>query len=823
MCGRLARRFVLGVLFVCGSVSHARAGRYSWTTAGPEPGEVFQIVVDPANSDSLFTVGGFWGGYVFRTNDRGSRWDYVEGSPGVGYLVPDPSRSGVLYASAGPSGVWITVNGGRSWRAVSVGGYAVGTVAVAPSSPANLYALTQTAPVHAYRSTDSGATWTFAGDLPAIGRLTVDPSNPMVLYAAAYPALLKSTDGGATWNPSNTGLPSSANLVRIDPTSPSRVYAATADSGVYVSTDAGASWDPSNTGLEWQDVRDLAIDPLNPARLFAASAGSNSPPALGGIFLSTDSGANWTPVDLVIPGLVFGTAVTIDPRDSNLVYAGVGASTLRGNVIKSADGGATWVLANEGLSGYLAYGAAPRTDVPAGAVGISGNHVYGTPDNGHIWNLLASTQFFLTSVIADPSDPATFYAGYGTGVYKSTDGAVNWSDASVGLTPSGKYKLAIGRSDPRTLLLSADDGVFRTTDGGGTWASVLGRPGRAVAVDPADPLILYATQGYEFGQPGFLRSEDGGATWNPPSGAPTVEAGAWDVQIDPLRPNYVYAVLGNRVSRSIDRGFTFVPADNGIVLPSMIQIFHLAIDPSNTTTLYASGGDSGYVVRSTDSAASWSPIPFVPALGLTDLSVSSTGRTLYVATIGGIFQFERSFADVPDAAPIWPFVDAAAMNGLTAGCGDGMFCPGRTLTRAQAAVFLVKAEKGASFVPPAATGAVFADVSASSFAAAWIEELANEGVTAGCGSGLFCPSEEISRAQMAVLLLRAKHGTTFVPPPATGSVFGDVPSNAFAAAWIEELFHEGLAGGCGGGDFCPAATTTRGQAVTLLVGAFGLK
>jgi hypothetical protein len=71
------------------------------------------------------------------------------------------------------------------------------------------------------------------------------------------------------------------------------------------------------------------------------------------------------------------------------------------------------------------------------------------------------------------------------------------------------------------------------------------------------------------------------------------------------------------------------------------------------------------------------------------------------------------------------------------------------------AVFLVKAMYGIDYVPPAATGTVFTDVPADSFAAAWIEQLATEGITNGCGTGKFCPNQYITRAEMAVFLVTA--------------------------------------------------------------------
>ena len=114
---------------------------------------------------------------------------------------------------------------------------------------------------------------------------------------------------------------------------------------------------------------------------------------------------------------------------------------------------------------------------------------------------------------------------------------------------------------------------------------------------------------------------------------------------------------------------------------------------------------------------------------------------------------------------------------------------------------------------------------AGSFAADWIEELAAQGITGGCQASppLYCPSNVVTRAQMAVFLLKAEHGKRFVPPTCAG-VFPDVPCpDGFAVDWIERLAAEGVTAGCGGGDYCPDNPNTRGQMAPFLVKTFGLR
>ena len=136
------------------------------------------------------------------------------------------------------------------------------------------------------------------------------------------------------------------------------------------------------------------------------------------------------------------------------------------------------------------------------------------------------------------------------------------------------------------------------------------------------------------------------------------------------------------------------------------------------------------------------------------------------------------------------------------------------------AVFLLKAKHGPNYVPPSCAG-VFPDVACPSPFADWIEQLAAENITAGCAGGNFCPANLVTRAQMAVFLLKTEHGSSYAPPACTG-IFGDVACPSPFANWIERLAAEGVTGGCGGGNYCPANPNTRGQMAVFLAKTFGL-
>jgi hypothetical protein len=158
-------------------------------------------------------------------------------------------------------------------------------------------------------------------------------------------------------------------------------------------------------------------------------------------------------------------------------------------------------------------------------------------------------------------------------------------------------------------------------------------------------------------------------------------------------------------------------------------------------------------------------------------------------------------------------------RGVTVGCGGGSYCRDNPVTRAQMAVFLLKAKHAQGYVPPPCSG-TFSDVSCPSNFADWIERLAGEGITGGCGGGRYCPDAPVTRAQMAVFLLKTEHGSAYVPPPCAGE-FGDVACPSTFADWIERLAVEGVTGGCGSGNYCPQTASTRGQMAVFLAKALG--
>jgi streptogramin lyase len=135
----------------------------------------------------------------------------------------------------------------------------------------------------------------------------------------------------------------------------------------------------------------------------------------------------------------------------------------------------------------------------------------------------------------------------------------------------------------------------------------------------------------------------------------------------------------------------------------------------------------------------------------------------------------ESFPDVPTSNQFYAFIENLFHNGVTGGCGGGNYCPGNSVTRAQMAVFLLKGVHGSGYLPPTCSATVFNDEPCPGGPFVdWVNQLASEGITGGCGGGNYCPGNSVTRGQMAVFLLKGQHGGSYAPPACSATVFTDV-------------------------------------------------
>ncbi|HEU4390781.1 MAG TPA: S-layer homology domain-containing protein [Blastocatellia bacterium] len=181
------------------------------------------------------------------------------------------------------------------------------------------------------------------------------------------------------------------------------------------------------------------------------------------------------------------------------------------------------------------------------------------------------------------------------------------------------------------------------------------------------------------------------------------------------------------------------------------------------------------------------------------------------------FSLTVNFSDVPPSHQFFTWVNAIARSGITAGCGGTSFCPGSTVTRAQMAIFI---DRSMGINPATPTSQRFTDVPPNHFAYRFIDDLAQRGIMPGCTATTFCPDGLISRAEMAVIIEKALG--VFNPPTPTSQRFLDVPPTHFAYAFINDFAARGITAGCGSGNYCPNSSVTRGEMSVFLVRAFGL-
>ena len=284
--------------------------------------------------------------------------------------------------------------------------------------------------------------------------------------------------------------------------------------------------------------------------------------------------------------------------------------------------------------------------------------------------------------------------------------------------------------------------------------------------------------------------------------------------------------LGGTVWR-IDGVSSPIPAISGLNPPSVI-----AGDPGFTLTVSGAGFVPGATVRwngadrTTTYVSSATLTADISAADVAAAGIASV--TVFNPMPGGglsapiSFYVNTTFLDVPVNYFAAAYVQAIVDAGVTAGCGVRLFCPERSTSRAEMAVFLLKSLLGPAYQPPPAQGGVFADVHPGDFAADWIEDLAARGITGGCDASNYCPNRSVTRAEMAVLLLKTLLGSAYVPPPAQGGVFADVHPGDFAADWIEDLKLRGITSGCDAINYCPDRFVTRGEMAVFLTITFGL-
>ena len=364
------------------------------------------------------------------------------------------------------------------------------------------------------------------------------------------------------------------------------------------------------SGLHWR-----GIGPYRGGRAIAVSGVAGQPGVYyfggvaGGVWKSVDSGASWKPIFDGVDESSIG-ALAVAPSNPKVIYVGSGEGALRGNitwgdgVYKSSDGGKTW--ANIGLKDTRQIGALivdPTNPdiVLVAAIGHafgpnSERGVFRTSDGGKTWTkvLYRDDHTGAIDVTFDPNNPKIVYAalwqverqpwtftsgGPGSGLFRSTDGGVTWTElkgSGLPAGPLGKIDVSVSQADSNriyAMVEAHDGGLYRSDNAGKSW-KLVSTDGRIrqrawyfskTYADPKSPDTVYVLN------TGVLRSTDGGKTWNLLPAKHGDHHGLW---IDPNDPNRMINANDGGASVSLDGGQTWSTQDN----QPTAQFYHVSVD-----------------------------------------------------------------------------------------------------------------------------------------------------------------------------------------------------------------------------------------------------
>lgn len=371
-----------------GVIWRSRDWGTSWAAGGALPtgaGGQPLLAGDPGAADHLFIQSGE-GQHLFETLDGGDTWRDLPlpygFSKGFGVVSAGPAAGQVLVST--PIGLQATADGGSTWTVRTVLPAAATAIAVSPANPDVTWAVTSG---ESLRSSDGGKTWNVVRKSQRFIAVAPDPSDGRSAFAIepSGAAILRTSDGGYTWQPlALTHSPPRHVVVAPD----GRVLYAVTDAGIESSQDSGATWGqavgvdaPPGVGLA------LAVSPTDGRHAVVLSARRSAGDSAI-VFETRDAGATVASA-MVVPGLASQLQFTsIALLEDDVILVG-GQS----GVLRSTDGGASWIASNQGIEP-----GAPRA-------------LAGAP----VW-----------SIVAPPSSPREVWA-LADHAFRSMNGGIAWT------------------------------------------------------------------------------------------------------------------------------------------------------------------------------------------------------------------------------------------------------------------------------------------------------------------------------------------------------------------------------------------------------------
>ena len=507
------------------------------------------VVVDPRDSNHLVVGGrirqcgdgsGFEGG-IYTSTDAGLNWAVRLASKQVYEVKQDPAVMDTYWAAT-DDGIYKSTDNAVSWVQQTGSGLPAGNVgrcelAIAPSASNTVYALFASGP-SLWRTTDGGVTWTLqtSGSNACDGQcwynmvLRVKIDDPDTVFRGTIRSF-RSINAGATWTDLTGGWGSlqkvhqDTHVMVMHPTDPDTYYTGT-DGGLWKSVDGGSNFTNLNGNLNTFLFYAVGVDAQDPDRICGGAQDNSS--------VARSSNNVWSLQAVTGDGFT----CHINPQDSNYSYITSYPTGGYPNVWRSTSG----------LFG--GYG-----DISGSGSGVIGNDRIN----------------WVTPYLIDPLNPNILYLGTHR-IYRSDNHGSSWTQMGPDLTGgSGSLtNIGINRNYPDTVLTSSGSGkVWRSIDGAANWTDITsGLPSRSVndvASDPTDPDRAFAVVG------GF----NTGHVWE------WTAAGGWTDRSAGL-PNVPHntvlmlsssdIMVGNDVGtyRSLDGGLSWLPSMDGLPLAAVV-------------------------------------------------------------------------------------------------------------------------------------------------------------------------------------------------------------------------------------------------------------
>jgi hypothetical protein len=566
--------------------------------------------------------------------DRGNRRldlvDQLDRPPLEGGDARQPDVTRCNWTPAGPSAVALTTTtpvSGRSWAGRTL------AIAIDPNTSSTVYAGTAGGGV--WKTVDDGENWTPKSDYQrslAVGALAIDPNNSNRIFAGTGEyndigwgqlygnGLLYSSNGGDTWLEYATTTFARDEISRIlfDPTDSTsqRMFLASA-TGVYASTDGGVNWTVlragAASGLELLEGTGGMPPPIT---LIAGFQGA-------GLWTATRTGtatwAAWTQITSAAFPSPHGRIALAQcaSRPRNFFAAFENAAGLAG-MASSSDGGATWTAVAGPPSGQAWYNFAlaiqpnDQNTVLYGEVGFHRTTTGAAPWSDVGFGLHTD----IHAIVYDPNNSSVVWVGSDGGIFRSTDGATNFTTRNRDVATLQYFALGLHPQYEGVMLGGTqDNGVHRTLTSP-VGQLVASGDGGFCAIDPlVAARMFHGNQGA-----GIWRSDDAGATWNP-KGPLTASVAYPPFLMDAANSGVCY-FGGTVVSRSANAGDTWAAITGALTG----GVSALAIHPTDSNTLYA-GTSSGRIYRIQRTGATWN------LADVTTTDITSPGMPPYVSSV----------------------------------------------------------------------------------------------------------------------------------------------------------------------------------------------